>query len=190
MLKINLQVDFMKIIPIFGECLYAIKYDNEAKDEFSRLFELWNDPEYLEFFFTEHYDDLNSGFWKITQIFEAMFETYEYASELEGKLLTLSGKKISEQKAGLEMLFKPLHNLQSNVYTLGLSKAKATWLRIYALRIEKDVYLITGGAIKLTLQMEVRAHTNEELKKLERCREYLKNRGIFDRDGLIDELET
>lgn len=38
----------MEIIPIFGQRLYSIRYKNEAKDEFSRLFELWNDPEYLD----------------------------------------------------------------------------------------------------------------------------------------------
>ena len=180
----------MEIVHIFGECLYAMKYDDEAKDEFSRLFELWNDPEYLEDFFNEHKKDLNSGFWKTTQIFDAMFETFDYASELEEKLLTLAENKNSQHQTGLETLFKPLHNSQSSVYTLGHTKAKATWLRIYALRIEKDVYLITGGAIKLTLQMEIREHTKEELRKLERCREYLKELGICDHDGLIDALET
>ena len=154
----------MEIIPIFGQRLYSIRYKNEAKDEFSRLFELWNDPEYLEDFFTEHFNDLNSGFWKINQVFNAMLETFKYASELEEKLLTLAKDNTNDQKAGLETIFKPLHNSQSSVYTLGLSKAKATWLRIYALRIEKDVFLITGGAIKLTLQMEVREHTYKELK--------------------------
>jgi len=44
----------MKIIHIFGECLYAMKYDGEMKNEFSRLFDLWNDPEFLEDFFNEH----------------------------------------------------------------------------------------------------------------------------------------
>ena len=78
--------------------------------------------------------------------------------------MTLAKNNTNDQKAGLETIFKPLHNSQSSVYTLGLSKAKATWLRIYALRIEKDVFLITGGAIKLTLQMEVREHTYKELK--------------------------
>jgi len=104
-------------------------------------------------------------------------------------LRELAESEKSEQISGLETIFKPLHNSQSSVYTLNLSKAKATWLRIYALRIEKNVYLITGGAIKLTLMMEVRNHTKEELRKMNRCRDYLLNQGIVDHDGLIDELE-
>ena len=47
-LKINLQVDYMEIVSIFGKNLFAFKYPDETEDEFSRLFDLWNDPEYLE----------------------------------------------------------------------------------------------------------------------------------------------
>lgn len=38
----------MKIIPIFGNRLFAFKYPEETEDEFTRLFNLWNDLEYLE----------------------------------------------------------------------------------------------------------------------------------------------
>ena len=38
----------MEIVPIFGENLYAVRYPDEEKDEFERLFELWQDPEFLE----------------------------------------------------------------------------------------------------------------------------------------------
>jgi hypothetical protein len=118
----------MKIIHIFGEYLYAVKYDGEMKNEFSRLFDLWNDPEFLEDFFNEHEKDLTSGFWKTTGVFDAILDTYECASELERKLKELAEGGKSEHLAGLETIFKPLHNSQSSVYTLNLSKAKATWL--------------------------------------------------------------
>lgn len=179
----------MEIVHIFGECLYAIKYDGETKNEFRRLFDLWNDPEYLEDFFNEHQKDLNGGFWNTSGTFDAMMRTFDYAEQLEEQLKKLAESKNSKHLPGLEAIFKNLHNSQSSVYTLNLSKAKATWLRIYALRIEKDVYLITGGAIKLTLLMEVRSHTNEELRKIKMCRDYLLKQGIVDHDGLIEELE-
>jgi hypothetical protein len=35
----------MEIVRIFDENLFAIKHPGEAKDEFSRLFELWQDAE-------------------------------------------------------------------------------------------------------------------------------------------------
>jgi len=51
------------------------------------------------------------------------------------------------------------------------------------------MYLITGGAIKLTDSMQEREHTRRELDKLERCKQFLKEEGIIDEDGVVDLLE-
>jgi len=91
---------------------------------------------------------------------------------------------------GLDEIFSPLNNLQFQFHTLGKSKAKETWLRIYALRVDKNVYIVTGGAIKLTQKMQDREHTNHELEKIESCREYLMSQGIVDIDGIIEEMES
>ena len=58
-----------------------------------------------------------------------------------------------------------------------------SWLRIYALKIDENVYVITGGAIKLTKTMLEREHTKHELEKLERCHDYLREEGISDIEG-------
>ena len=42
---------------------------------------------------------------------------------------------------------------------------KKSWLRIYAIQIQ-DVFIITGGAIKLTQTMQEREHTQQELNNL------------------------
>lgn len=64
-------------------------------------------------------------------------------------------------------------------------RGHASWLRIYAIRLEKDVFVVTGGAIKLTRTMQERPHTQEQLDKLNRCRQYLKNNGVFDADSFV-----
>ena len=78
---------------------------------------------------------------------------------------------------------------------MSLSKEKAkgnrvsghpSWLRIYAIKLDDNVFLITGGAIKLTHLMEEREHTLEELKKMEQVRRYLIDNGVFDSEGLND----
>jgi hypothetical protein len=51
------------------------------------------------------------------------------------------------------------------------------------------MYLISGGAIKLTDNMQEREHTQKELVKLEKCKQFLKESGIVDEDGVIDLLE-
>lgn len=51
------------------------------------------------------------------------------------------------------------------------------------------MYIITGGTIKLTDNMAERPHTLKELRKLEACKQFLKNEGIIDEEGIIELLE-
>lgn len=62
----------------------------------------------------------------------------------------------------------------------------ASWLRIYAIRLEANVYVVTGGAIKLTHLMQDKEHTAMELDKLNRCKAFLKANGVFDKDSFVD----
>lgn len=175
----------MEIVSIFGEHLKAIRYSKEEKDEFSRLFDLWQDAEYLEDFFETHKADLTSGFWGDIDVNSAIFETYDYAEIFEDRLRQLSMQTPQRVKNGLDKIFKPLHDSQTQVIPLNKSKAKQDWLRIYALRIESNIYVITGGAIKLTRTMQEREHTNQELDKMEAVRQFLMQHGI---DG--DKIES
>jgi len=180
----------MEIVPIFGELLFAIKFSGETKDEYAKLFELWQDPEYLEDFFEGNQADLKSGFWGDVGVVEATLDTYDYATELEERLLELCEQSKEKQLDGLEALFKPLHDSQTKIIPLNQSKAKRKWLRIYALRVESNVYIITGGAIKLTRTMQEREHTNQELIKLEDVRKYLLDNDIIGKDDVIEFIES
>lgn len=62
----------------------------------------------------------------------------------------------------------------------------ASWLRIYAIKLGDGVYLVTGGAIKLTHLMQERRHTIIELERMEMVRNYLLDNGIIDSEGLKD----
>jgi len=62
----------------------------------------------------------------------------------------------------------------------------ASWLRIYAIRLEPNVYVVTGGAIKLSRKMQEREHTALELQKLNRCKAFLKANDIFDQDSFVE----
>lgn len=61
-------------------------------------------------------------------------------------------------------------------------------LRIYAIKLSVGVYIVTGGAIKLTATMQEREHTLHELHKLEIVRRFLLEEGIVDNDGFIEYL--
>lgn len=43
---------------------------------------------------------------------------------------------------------------------------KPSWLRIYAVRLDTNLFLISGGAIKLTKNMD-KPHLQNELRKLD-----------------------
>ena len=179
----------MKIVRIFDNCLFAIIYDEESTDEFDRIFNIWNDVDYLENFFESNKTDIQNSYWDINSVDEAIIKTINDAKKFEKILLDLSEKSNEVQAKGLETLFKPLINSQVQKVELNKSKAKQNWLRIYALRIENSIYLITGGAIKLTATMQEREHTKIELFKLEKCRKYLLAQGIIDVEGVIEEIE-
>ncbi len=51
------------------------------------------------------------------------------------------------------------------------------------------MYLITGGAIKLTATMSERVRTRKELKKIELCKRFFMDQGIVDDKGMIETLE-
>jgi len=76
-----------------------------------------------------------------------------------------------------------LDDSELRIIDLAKQKSKRRWLRIYALRIDTNSYVITGGAIKLTHKMAGRLHTEKELIKLDTCRNYLKDQGVFDTDS-------
>ena len=52
------------------------------------------------------------------------------------------------------------------------------------------VYLITGGAIKLTSRMNERPHTLNELMRMEKVRNYLLENGVIDADGIQDFINS
>ena len=185
----------MKFVPIFDDedCLLSVKKDNERQDEFSKIFDQWTDIEYLDKFFTTNEVDLKRPFWDGISIEQAIIETRNEAIKFRKYLKRISEKPPKERKPLFLRLFHPLSQHQGTIPFLERKKVygkrNKTWLRIYALKAGDDMYIITGGAIKLTNTMGERAHTIKELKKLEICEQFLKSEGIVDADGIIELLE-
>lgn len=175
----------MKFINISGERIWSVVYDGESVDALTKLFREWNDLDFLEEFFMKNSDDLASYF-RITDIDLAIYDTLEDANELRCMILDIS------PDADVDRLFRHFENSRIAEMLLGREKARGirrahdSWLRIYALKIEKNAYLITGGAIKLTRTMEEREHTLAELRKMEIVRNFLIVQGAIDIDGLKD----
>lgn len=168
--------------------LWAARFDGETENELSKVFAKWNDADWLSVFFEQNIADLSSYF-KITDITLAVMDTIDDRYELECVLLDLS------PDADLGMLFRPLNNNEASDVLLQKEKARLkhrfkhpSWLRLYAIKLATGIYIVTGGAIKLTATMQEREHTRIELAKLEKVRRYLIDADITDEEGFAEYL--
>ena len=170
--------------------LWAVHFEGENLNELDRVFTQWNDAGWLLKFFRENFNDLVS-FFKITKLDEAVYDTMADSDQLECLILDIS------PDANLDELFRPLENSRASEMMLSKEKARlqsrpkhASWLRIYAIKLNPGIYVVTGGAIKLTRTMQEREHTLKELEKMEKVRQYLVANGVIDDDSFNDFINS
>jgi hypothetical protein len=170
----------MKINAIFAirkSVLYSVAYDS-YQSEYHRLFKFWiSEIENLENFFEENIKDLESGYFGDITIDEAIRKTRENALKLLDQFDEIIDDKYLITKK-LQRLFRPLDNNQYQFKTLSQEKAKKDWLRIYAVRISENTYVISGGAIKLTHRMKENKYLELELQKLQITKQFLVEYGL------------
>lgn len=177
----------MKIVSTFAvveESLYSVLFDTEVGSvdddgaiipnlqlhEFRRLFDFWNDPVRLRAFFEQHEEDLKEAYWDGITIDEAIEKTRAEAKELEAILIKYAEEGKTTRTINLSMLFKPLSD---GKFEKELEKdkvkvdGKKTWIRLYAIRIDYNFFIICGGAIKLRKTLNDRTYLLKELEKLE-----------------------
>ncbi len=181
-----------------NERLWAVRYDDCLDNVLDSILGQWNDVVWLRSFFKENIDDLASYF-KITDVNQAIYDTIEdserlYVLIVVCVLLLCVFLDISPD-ADLDKIFRPLENSRTSEMLLGKEKARlrntprhASWLRIYAIKLEPGIYVITGGAIKLTRTMQEREHTLVELARMEKVRRFLLDNDIADKDSFVDYL--
>lgn len=136
--------------------------------------------------FKENINDL-SAYFKITDINQAIKDTIEDSKRLRCVIMDIS------PEADLSRLFRPLDNNRGIGFYASERKGPIeTYHRAFVLatslcyQINSGVYIITGGAIKLTATMQEREHTRKELVKMDKVRRYLLEENIIDDDGFID----
>ncbi|TLU98886.1 hypothetical protein [Dyadobacter luticola] len=177
----------IELVQIVPEHLYAVRYEGNEQNEYDRIFDSWDDIEYLDQFFTYNADDLLTPFYDFCTIEEAVSKTLIEASKFDDRLF----KAASNGQFSVEMadIFKPLVQSIKRGGKWEESKAygpeRKSWLRLYAIRTSYDVYVVTGGAIKLTRKMEDREHTRIELKKLNVVAQFLRNNGFETHDDFV-----
>ncbi len=162
--------------------LWAVKYDKDKDNALQKVLSQWGDAEWLADFFIQNLNDLLSYF-KITNIEDAIYQTMEDRDDMACIIMDIS------PDADLDRFFRPLDNNRTSEMILGKEKGRPhrkSWLRLYAIKLNVGIYIITGGAIKPTRTMQEREHTLIELEKMEKVRNFLIREGVFDEDSFSD----
>jgi len=160
--------------------LLAISYKRGQKDAYRNSFDFWFDA-------TEVLKYLKANEWYLTDdyfkeqgksIDALQLQIEKEADDLQDFFMNLDASDFDGEISLLEQIFKPLNNRESYGTELQKSKSpddkKRPLIRLYAIRIHKNLFIVTGGAIKLTSRMGEHEDTNKELEKLEKVRDFLK----------------
>lgn len=170
----------MKIVNIFAKKLYAIHYEKDELVVYNKLIENWTDVQFVRAFVKEHQKDIVEK-----DLNKVVKDIISDAEDIDDLLYELSNAK--DENIG--QFFAPLYNSEYQVQLLSRQKGrihKKSYTRIYGIKIESNCFVITGGAIKFTLFMEDRHHTNQELININKVRDYLKEKGVIDKETLQD----
>lgn len=165
----------MKLVTIFTGTLYAVLYDTAIENELERLMQMWTDVSYLR-----EFAKLNA----ILNIKLFVQQVSEDAEDIQDFV-----EEVGEGKETLDQFFRPLYNGEMGFRRLSLQKAKPnrkSFLRLYAIRIDAETYLITGGGIKIVATIQESQELMKELQKMKRVKNYLIDNGVFDKDSFQD----
>jgi hypothetical protein len=170
----------MKIVDIFTPTLFAFHYGGEADNEYDRLMDNWTDVSYLR-----NYAKNNS----IDNVNQFVKDRLKDAEQIQDLL-----EEITTNKEPLEYYFRTLFDSESGIKTLSLQKGKIVrnGIRLYAVKIDENCFVITGGAIKMSQTMQDHPDSNKELTKIKAAKVYLQANTIVDKDSfyeLINELK-
>ena len=187
----------MKLCTIFADHLWSVKYDDGNKDVLNELFDKWEDVEYLYDFFINHMDLVNNSPWKDCSVDELVVLARDESFEFYDRFCEIFDN--NEKNFDDEFVF-----LSQNAYEWPLEKCKSygyvhNWsvrlhrnalLRLYAIRVDNNQYVITGGGIKLVKEMHEMPELVQELDKLDKVRRWLQSNKVEiskEVDSLLEE---
>jgi hypothetical protein len=177
----------MEIIEIYPSYLYAIQYENEAENEFDRLLDEWNDMEIVVNFMEENKIYLsNKEIWgSVLNTEDAAKRVRIEAEKLEDLFDQLYEHTCNGEKPDFDTHFRELKG--KYVYELTYIPMKSygvenpSMLRFYAIKIKSNLYIITGGGIKLSKSIQnspgIKDHV---IQNIDKVRQFLKVNGIQD----------
>lgn len=165
----------MKIVRIFADQLFAFQYEGEVDNEYDRLMELWTDVTYLKAFAQNNGIKNSMGF--VNNILNDAEQIQDFLEDL------------NQNKDPYGFYFEPLQLSEFNkLPSLQKGKIRENQLRYYAIKLDENCFVITGGAIKMSQKMQDHPDTNNELIKLKKAKEFFIINEVIDTDSFFELL--
>ena len=181
----------LEIIEIYKNHSYSFQYKNVWGNEFDRLFTEWNQTDKLVQFMQENEPYLsNKEIWgTILSVEDAAKRARDEANELEDLFEELNENTQNGKTPDYDTHFKYLNG--KYFYELELIPMKSygpyrpSMLRIYAIKLESNLYIITGGGIKLADSIQNSPGLKEHIiKNIDKALQFLKENNICDLEDL------
>lgn len=181
----------MNIIGIHKPYLYSVKFEGEESDEFSRILEELTDVSAVHEFLEANKDIFDAYYSRyFNNTLEAAEQIAEEADEVEDYLEILK----CNTEIGKEPDYNTFFQFLNGIYKCDVKyipmKAygvnyRPSLIRLYAIRIEPNVYIIVDGGIKLCRKIQDSPGLKETVfKKINKVREYLQINGIIDSEDM------
>lgn len=187
----------MKIIEWSKGVFYAVRYDGEVKDEYTRVFDYLTTTEDVKKFFYKYSSGISDYYVKNTGIPREEPDEYAIRVVTEGRILDnyfqdlIDNTELS-RRPDLDDCFQCLEGYE--FYELkgmkGYGSYSPSMVRIYAVKIDTNCYLMVYGGIKIEHSLSKCPELNQTTTKLNKVIEYLKQNSIFDRTGIEEYMES
>lgn len=178
----------MEIIEIYPPYIYSVKYDGNDENEFDRLLDEWNDVSFVVDFFERNKEYLKNDIWKAVKEPERAAGQVLFEAEC---IETLFDELACNTKNGKHKDFDSFFKSLDGKYQYELEyipmksygSVKPSLLRIYAIKLKSNVYIIIGGGIKLARTIQDSPGLKDNIiNNIDLVRTWLKDNGILNTD--------
>ena len=179
----------MEIEEIYKPYIYSIKYEGQELSEFDRLFDAWNDITEVVEFMRTHQEYLNNPIWGERYTPEsAARKVRDEAIELEDLFEDLYENTNHGETPDYDSHFKFLdgkYMVYEYIPMKSYGPGRPSFLRMYAIKLKNNLYVITGGGIKLADKIQNSPDLKDHvIKNIDNVRAWLKDSGIIDEQDI------
>lgn len=174
----------IELVEELNKALFVFKWGRKHYHCLDKMSKKLSDSRHLLRYFSKNENRLK--YYRISKE-NAIIKTMKEVVSLRKEIYDCVENGKNGENPNLDDLFEPLHKSEyydhPGFYTDFKAKGHpdvAPWIRIYAIKLDSNVYAITGYGIKLVEKMQDDKLLVKELEKLKIGSEYLKSIGLLE----------